>query len=584
MGTTNTLFQMDPDTANNLSNFGFATMAASQTPGITMGAALGRGGLGMIEAAQQRAQTQNTQAETTGRNLQNALSLLPINQLRSAYGQQPITMKGVQNLLPDINTQQSDNTQSNSQPSSNTAYMPTSPSAGLHSMAPVTTTRPSANITPSGTPDNQAVNYTGTPPQPDFLSTITSAKPNTPDGRNAGQGLTQPLFPPTDGRNAGQGVYGTPQSTLQTGADAYRRILQVANGVAAPLNPQEAAQALPFANNQNVAAYLKEWAATPAHIYEKMNTPMDVREGGAVINPSTGSAIFQSPIPVDAVDSAGNKYKTWQTPAMNGNAPAANPYQQNGSTTPNTFDGRNAGQGLISQLGTITELAPGARKQIEGLMTDFTGQEHKAYQAAQVTGGQVAQMRQYFDTLNQNGWSSTGAGADARLGLAKSVNGLETALNVKPGDLSFDPTAIASSEGLYKQTKLMGMQLTNQYFGGAREAASTIQSATSAVPNTSNTYTGAKMLLNGIEESAAYQKDLYNFKTQWAQNNSGDLRGADNAFNKQNPPEAYAQRAISHEQPIRVNNASAYNRLLPGTVYKAPDGTTRIIPAPQQIQ
>lgn len=530
-----------PQQWDDLSNFSFATMAAGGRGDSTLGA-LGEGGLAMNAAAQQRAQTQNIQSETTSRNLQNALSLLPINQMRTAYGQPPITMPGVQNLMPD----------NNNRPSSAPAYMPTSNAAGAHNLLPTTTARPSVNVLPSGQPDNQVADYSGTSPQNDFLTDITNRNPsgtppNTFDGRNAGQGIT------------------TVQTAPQTGADAYRRVLQVANGLVPPSSPQEATQALPFATNPNMAAYLKEWASAPAHIYEKTNSPMDVREGGSVINPATGKPIFQSPVPVDAVDAAGNKYRTWQTPAMNNN-------------TPNTFDGRNAGQGL-NQPGMMTELAPGAKKNIEGLMADFTGAEHKSYQSAQATGGQIAQMRQYFDVLNQNGWSSTGASADARLGLAKTVNGLETAIGVKPGDLSFDPYAIASSEGLYKNTRIMGMQLLNQYFGGAREAASTIMNTTSAVPGLSNTYTGAKVLLSGMEETANYQKDLYDFKSEWAQDHSGDLRGAENTFNKQSPPESYAMRAISQEKSIRVNNYAGYRRLLSGTVYLAPDGSKRVVPA-----
>lgn len=67
------LFDMDPEMANNLVNFGFGAMAAGGQPGATMAGALGQGGLAMNNAALQRAQTQNTAAEAQSRQLQNQL-------------------------------------------------------------------------------------------------------------------------------------------------------------------------------------------------------------------------------------------------------------------------------------------------------------------------------------------------------------------------------------------------------------------------------------------------------------------------------------------------------------------------------
>lgn len=64
---------VDSDFFTNLQNFGLATMAAGQQPGISALGALGQGGLGMNAAAQQRAQTQllHQQAQHTG--LENML-------------------------------------------------------------------------------------------------------------------------------------------------------------------------------------------------------------------------------------------------------------------------------------------------------------------------------------------------------------------------------------------------------------------------------------------------------------------------------------------------------------------------------
>lgn len=131
MGDTNTLFNMDPQTAQNLMNFGFSTMAASQQPGISTLAALGKGGLGMNEAKQQQAQTQNMQQEGVGRELNNAMTLRGLNLGNYAMGLNPVSMPGV----PDLLSQQSN------KPSSNAGYS-YSPSAG-GSVLPTTRTSPS---------------------------------------------------------------------------------------------------------------------------------------------------------------------------------------------------------------------------------------------------------------------------------------------------------------------------------------------------------------------------------------------------------------------------------------------------------
>lgn len=67
------LFDMSPDQAQNLTNFGFSTMAASAQPGATTLGAIGKGGEGMNAAALQRAQTQNIAGEAQSRQLQNQL-------------------------------------------------------------------------------------------------------------------------------------------------------------------------------------------------------------------------------------------------------------------------------------------------------------------------------------------------------------------------------------------------------------------------------------------------------------------------------------------------------------------------------
>jgi len=142
MGTTDNLFGMDPNTASNLLNFGFSTMAASQQPGISTLAALGKGGEGMNAAAQQRAQTQNISQEGIGKTLQNAMQLRSLNLGNAAMGLQPINMQGVPDLLGQLNQQ-------SQSPSNATAGTPWSTSPG-GSMPTATRTAPSGQSSGNG--------------------------------------------------------------------------------------------------------------------------------------------------------------------------------------------------------------------------------------------------------------------------------------------------------------------------------------------------------------------------------------------------------------------------------------------------
>jgi hypothetical protein len=129
------------------------------------------------------------------------------------------------------------------------------------------------------------------------------------------------------------------------------------------------------------------------------------------------------------------------------------------------------------------------------------------------------------------------------------------------------------------------MQLINQNFGASREAASTIMTGIKSVPSMENTPEGAKLLVNGAKEMNNNTMDRYTFKDWWARPdgpNPGDLRGADVAFNKMFPPQSYAQRAISQENPINVNTPGALKNLLPGTVIKFGNAQPKIIPVMQQ--
>jgi hypothetical protein len=145
-------------------------------------------------------------------------------------------------------------------------------------------------------------------------------------------------------------------------------------------------------------------------------------------------------------------------------------------------------------------------------------------------------------------WTATGPGANDRLELAKTLNAVGGLFGMQP---FFDPAKIAGWEALTKQTKLMGMQVVNNYFGGSREAASIINGATSAVPNAENSYLGFRLVSSGIEQDLLRQRELYEYKAQKVANNQ-PLATAETEFNQTHPVEIYTARAIANAIPDDV--------------------------------
>jgi hypothetical protein len=166
----------------------------------------------------------------------------------------------------------------------------------------------------------------------------------------------------------------------------------------------------------------------------------------------------------------------------------------------------------------------------------------ETYSGAQEVQNQLAGMEDAARTLNKANWSSTGTGGNARLALAKTVNGIWQTLGVKEENLPFNPDAVASWEKLTKETTRLGFGLARTL--GAREAMQIVQGAIKANPNVENTPEGFRMVLNSIRQNAERQSDYFEYATNYAQTHGGDLVGAEVQFNKLNPPSLYARRAI----------------------------------------
>jgi len=201
-----------------------------------------------------------------------------------------------------------------------------------------------------------------------------------------------------------------------------------------------------------------------------------------------------------------------------------------------------------SGVRTLTQGMSTAQQEAEReLGKNFATTDLKSYAAANASLGMLTNANNAAEVMNSTpgGFEAPGAGANARLEIAKNLNQVAGLMGSGP---IFDPSKISAWEALNKQTKLMGMQVVNNYFGGSREAASIINGATGAVPNSENTYLGFRLVSSGIEQDLLRQRELYEFKSQRLAAGQ-PLAAAEVEFNKTHPVENYTARAIANAVP-----------------------------------
>lgn len=318
----------------------------------------------------------------------------------------------------------------------------------------------------------------------------------------------------------------------------------------------------------------------PTQIYrakqaEGAASPSSIRgPGGANIQPSPTPGgkptITQSPIEREILGPDGRKWMITQN--------ALESDQQNYMRPTDVPD--------WAPKGTLTavpaHMSPGEEAgQKEGAEDAFGEKSRAQYASSLGTIRAMEDMEHQFDTLNsQPGWYNTGAGANWKLEIAKAANSLAASSGAPP---VFDAQKIASGEDLTKQTKLAGMQALSSMFGGSKEAASIVTSTQGAVPNIENTPQGGKLVLNGIREGARWQADQHAFMTNWFHDHTGNMVGADVAFNEARPSQMYARRAISQVQPYPIADKSELKRYLPGTVVTM-RGVNKVIPGPSDVK
>jgi len=167
---------------------------------------------------------------------------------------------------------------------------------------------------------------------------------------------------------------------------------------------------------------------------------------------------------------------------------------------------------------------------------------------------ELEQMMNSFDKLSQKTlFDTSGPGAEARLRLGLAFNTASSILGGKP---IFDPNSAAAQEQIKKGSFRLGAALANSI--GSREPGFIVAQSVSANPTIENSKEGFKLLAAGIRESAKYDEDKAKFYDSYMAQFK-HLSGAKEAFEKLNPPELYAQKAvISAVDPTVIEDLRRY--------------------------
>jgi len=166
----------------------------------------------------------------------------------------------------------------------------------------------------------------------------------------------------------------------------------------------------------------------------------------------------------------------------------------------------------------------------------------------------LQQMMDDFNKLSDSSFQQVGSGAEARLNAAKAINTAYSAMT--GGKTIFDPNDTAALESIKKGSFRLGASLANSI--GTREPGYIVAQSVQANPNIDNTPTGFKLLASGLLQNALYEQDKKAFYDEYF-SRFKHLRGASQEFDKVNPPEMYAKRAImSAVDPAVIDDIKRY--------------------------
>lgn len=164
--------------------------------------------------------------------------------------------------------------------------------------------------------------------------------------------------------------------------------------------------------------------------------------------------------------------------------------------------------------------------------------------AAQITQA-ASSLRNAYNHLQHSGlsWTKPGPGLPAKMDIYRTLNSIRELVGGQ-ADIK-ELQAEAAFGDLQKTAIRLGFSAVNTFFPGQREAMQTIQTALNAVPGIHNTFLAGQLLTRTLEALAQREMDQYQFKTQFAKENRGNLIGWDIAFNRRHPPAKVAEDVLS---------------------------------------
>lgn len=144
-------------------------------------------------------------------------------------------------------------------------------------------------------------------------------------------------------------------------------------------------------------------------------------------------------------------------------------------------------------------------------------------------------MEQQMANLPEKGWQVPGAGATERQNILRSANAFVQSLGGQP------IADTASGENLMKFTNALGASLAHSVSG--RASGQVIDFAIKSNPGIENSKMGFKRLISAMNQAAQYEKLMADSQQNYFSKYQ-TLQGWRQAFDKANPPQYFAQRAV----------------------------------------
>lgn len=161
------------------------------------------------------------------------------------------------------------------------------------------------------------------------------------------------------------------------------------------------------------------------------------------------------------------------------------------------------------------------------------------YQASTASQLQLAEMKHDLAGMEQSAWTAPGPGSTFKTNVARAIN---MPFQMTGFGAPIDEAAVAANEDMRKQSTRLGFALSSTL--GSGEAASIIERAVAAVPSAENSPEGFRRIIAGVEAGNQRANDYYSFLQDWSAKTGGSIKGADEYFNRVNPPEKYATSAL----------------------------------------